>query len=31
MAKAGKLEEDSAPDPEVIQWMKRFAGLGKMG
>lgn len=30
MAKAGKLEEDSTPDPEVIQWMKRFANLGKM-
>lgn len=31
MAKAGKLEE-AAPeaDPEVLAWMKRFAGLGKM-
>ncbi len=30
MAKAGKLEEDSTPDPEVLEWMARFSKLGKM-
>jgi hypothetical protein len=30
MAAAGKLEETTAADPEVLEWMKRFSSLGKM-
>jgi hypothetical protein len=30
MKAAGKLEEDTGPDPEVIAWMKRFDKLGRL-
>lgn len=30
MKAAGKLEEDNTPDPEVLEWMKRFSKLGNM-
>jgi hypothetical protein len=30
MKAAGKLEEDSGPDQEILDWMKRFSKLGNM-
>lgn len=30
MKAAGKLEEDTGPDQEVLNWMKRFSKLGNM-